>query len=725
MENVLSNDPRRWVVVADSPFIPSEGGGEREHLGFVRAAVDAGLVAALVVPTDEDPSVVGRADDLDAIRELVAPAPVFVIPRVRSLKQGLSTRLPYVVASRPVPHGLVDAVAAAVPDADAVVVFAYKSHEIGRVLAEGLGVPAVLRQHNLEGVYHRALAAAAPFPRSLAVRLEAERIDRDERRLERSQWLTGIADISASDAELRRRRSTVPVAYVPPFALGSLPTTAEATWRPSSSQTVVFLGALDVSTNHDAIEWFARSVWPTVRRSVPAARWSIVGRRPTQSIRDLVASVPGAELHADVPDPGVHLRSAALAINPAVSGSGVNIKLVEYLATGVPVVSSTKGTAGLVLDRGRDLLVADEAGDFAEAVTTLLTDAEAAATLARHGRRTALELMDVSASLRTMSALLTQNAGADDQEPEIDDFEVVLVSYKSRHHVEALLDGWPEKLPVVVVDNSGNSDGIADLARLPNVRYLSGGGQGFGRAANLGAFSSEKPYAVFVNPDSRPTVEHLLALVRGLARDGAAVSHAATVTGRDGNVEIGVGGWEPSVRRLAVNATGLHKALPRTGLFAKPALGEHIELDWTTGACMAVRTEPFRELGGFDETFFVYAEDMAFGRQAREAGWRCVLRDDVVVPHGAGSSGAPSTEMLRLRGASFAGYLRRYHPGARGTAMRALFALGAAVRMAAQFATGRRAEAEQSRALLAGTLTQRAYVGGEEVARARFDETNR
>jgi GT2 family glycosyltransferase/glycosyltransferase involved in cell wall biosynthesis len=718
-----SDGPKRWIVVADSPFIPTHGGGEREHLGFVQAAVDAGLVAALVVPTDDDPAAVGRADDLDAIRALVAPAPVLEIPRARSVWQGFSSRLPYVVASRPVPDDLVQRVAASAPDADAVIVFAYKSHEIGRVLAQALDLPVVLRQHNLEGVYHHSLAAAAPFPRSLAFRVEAERIDRDERRLEHAPWLSGIADISVSDAEVRSRRSAVPVAYIPPFALGSLQVVPEETWRPSDRQIVVFLGALDVSTNHDAIAWFAREVWPAVRQAVPQARWSIVGRRPTEAVRALATETPGAELHADVPDPAVYLRSAAVAINPAVSGSGVNIKLVEYLATGIPVVSSTRGTAGLLLEPGQDLLVADEAAQFADSVILMLTDTEAARAVGAHGRQTALELMDVGTSLGRMSAMLNRMHEADHPVLELADLEVVLVSYNSRHHVEALLDSWPESLSVAVVDNSGNSDGIAELAALPNVRYVSGGGQGFARAANLGAFGSEKPYVVFVNPDSRPTADQLLTLVRGLAADHGAVSHAATVTGADGEVEIGVGGWEPSVPRLAVYAFGLQKALPKAGLFAKPALGEHIELGWTTGACMAVRLAPFRDLGGFDETFFVYAEDMAFGRQARAAGWRCVLREDVVVPHGAGSSGAPSAEMLRLRGASFAGYLRRYHPGFRGRAMRGLFALGAAGRMAAQAATRRSESANQSRALLTGTLTQRAYVGGDEVARTRFDET--
>ncbi|WP_316311242.1 hypothetical protein, partial [Clavibacter michiganensis] len=133
-------------------------------------------------------------------------------------------------------------------------------------------------------------------------RILAERIDADEKRLEGSTWLCGIADISAADAELRSRRSRVPVAYVPPFALGSMKPEGRPTWSPSGSRTVVFLGALDVSTNYDALDWFAREVWPTVLRAVPEARWSVVGRRPSEAVRKLVASTPGAELHADVPD---------------------------------------------------------------------------------------------------------------------------------------------------------------------------------------------------------------------------------------------------------------------------------------------------------------------------------------------------------------------------------------------------------------------------------------
>ena len=190
-------------------------------------------------------------------------------------------------------------------------------------------------------------------------------IELDERLLERSRWLAGIADISAADAAVRARRARVPITNVPSFALGTRRGAPGPSRTPSGRPTVVFLGALDVATNHDAVSWFAEGSWPLVRAAVPDCRWHVVGRRPSSQVRTLVSRTPGAELHADVAEPAAFLAEADVSINPAVSGSGVNIKLVEYLAAGVPVVSTTRGSAGLGLTPGKDLLVADTPADFA------------------------------------------------------------------------------------------------------------------------------------------------------------------------------------------------------------------------------------------------------------------------------------------------------------------------------------------------------------------------
>lgn len=375
----------------------------------MESVVDAGWLAALVVPTDADPAALGREDDLEAIRELIAPAPLILTPRRRSVLAAARLDKPYIVASRPAPGDLVARVSMQAPDADGVVVFALKSVDLGRALAKGLQLPAVLRQHNLEGPYHRALAGSLRPPKSWMVQVEAGRIDLEDRRLEHCDWLRGIADISATDAETRARRSTVPVAHVPTFALGPGTAPDAARWERPEEPIVVFVGALHVGTNHDAIEWFADQVWPLVRAANPQARWQIVGRSPAARVHELVARTPGAELHADVPDPRSYLRAASLAVNPTVSGSGVNIKLVEYLSVGIPVVSTTKGQAGLGVTPGVDLRVADDPTAFADEVNHLLASPESARSLGAAGLATASRILDVRASLEVMAELMERS----------------------------------------------------------------------------------------------------------------------------------------------------------------------------------------------------------------------------------------------------------------------------------------------------------------------------
>ena len=385
----LERPAPRWIVVADSPFLPPRDGGEREHAGFVQAAAAEGRVAALVLPADP-------ALDVGPYREATGGAPVVLVPRDRRLRHLLHRRLPFVVASRPAPAGLGERVAELAPDATGVVLFSAKARALGEAVARARGLPTVLRGHNLEGPYTGRWPTGRGDRASCCWAGRRVAWTRTSADLEHAGWLAGIADISATDAAVRAPRAAVPVAHVPPFAAGADHAPRHRGPRPGQ---VLFVGSLSVPTNEQALVWFLDGAWPRVRSAVPGATLVVVGRAPTASLRRRLAAVSGATLHADVADVGPYMDASAVAIAPTVSGSGVNIKLVEYMLAGVPVVSTTAAARPLGLTDGTDLAVADTPAEFAVALSGLLTNPAGAEEMGTRGQAVMADLVDPRRSL--------------------------------------------------------------------------------------------------------------------------------------------------------------------------------------------------------------------------------------------------------------------------------------------------------------------------------------
>ncbi len=113
-----------------------------------------------------------------------------------------------------------------------------------------------------------------------------------------------------------------------------------------SPNSCVFWGRLDFGPNIQAVEWFAKRVWPLVRSAVPGAKFQLYGFQPTPAIRCL-AGQDGIELGADLPDLRAAVRGHAVAVLPFVSGGGIKNKLLEAAALGMPILASPKALNGL------------------------------------------------------------------------------------------------------------------------------------------------------------------------------------------------------------------------------------------------------------------------------------------------------------------------------------------------------------------------------------------
>jgi glycosyltransferase involved in cell wall biosynthesis len=153
---------------------------------------------------------------------------------------------------------------------------------------------------------------------------------------------------------------------------------------PSDGRTVMFFGAINYFPNVDGLLYLLREVWPLLEKSHPKARLKIVGQYPTPQI--LAFQGPRVEVTGKVDDLRPHLSAAAVTVVPLRVGGGTRFKILEAMAMGRPVVSTSLGAEGISAEPGKDILIADDAAAFAAAVGRVLDTEALGAELGAGGR---------------------------------------------------------------------------------------------------------------------------------------------------------------------------------------------------------------------------------------------------------------------------------------------------------------------------------------------------
>jgi len=135
---------------------------------------------------------------------------------------------------------------------------------------------------------------------------------------------------------------------------------------------VTFVGAMDWEPNVDGVEYFCSEIWPDVKAEVPEAKLKIVGRNPDRRVQKWASD--SIEVTGRVPSVIEYLQQSSTVIVPLRIGGGTRLKIYEAMATGKAVVSTTIGAEGLDVQHGKDIILADDAKSFAQAVIMLLRD---------------------------------------------------------------------------------------------------------------------------------------------------------------------------------------------------------------------------------------------------------------------------------------------------------------------------------------------------------------
>jgi len=138
-----------------------------------------------------------------------------------------------------------------------------------------------------------------------------------------------------------------------------------------SRRDVLFMGRMDYHANIDAAVHFVRTTWPLIRGRRPELRLVIVGANPSQAVQALRSD--NVVVTGTVDDVRPYYRNALASVVPLRVGGGTRLKVLEAMAAGTPVVSSTLGAEGLAVTDGNDILIADSPESMANAVVSLQT----------------------------------------------------------------------------------------------------------------------------------------------------------------------------------------------------------------------------------------------------------------------------------------------------------------------------------------------------------------
>lgn len=261
------------------------------------------------------------------------------------------------------------------------------------------------------------------------------------------------------------------------------------------------------------------------------------------------------------------------------------------------------------------------------------------------------------------------------------DLSVVVVTYRSREHILATLrslaagvasrdaSSTPLTWECVVLDNDSH-DGTPELVEreAPWVRLLrTGDNLGYAKAVNLGFAHTTGEYVLVLNPDCewRPGGIHaLVSWARAHARCGIA---APRIVNTDGTLEYSARSY-PSPFSFLFNRYSLLSRLwpgnpwTRHYLLSDWDHRSSRSVDWVSGAAMLARRAAVREVGGMDEAFFMFNEDVDWCRRMNLAGWTVdYVADAETVHHIGASKGEVSNRVIRERHRGMLHYFRKHH----------------------------------------------------------------
>jgi len=252
-----------------------------------------------------------------------------------------------------------------------------------RFIATDCGVPVLVTTHNVES---DILARRASQSSNLVPKIFFRDQERRMRRFEKEalRKATAVTAVSMQDVETFRSWGFERVRLVPNGVDVGAYRTGPTICRDNE---LLFLASLDWFPNIDALDHFIDDILPIIRSRRPTIKLRVVGRRPSEQLKERCAQIPGIEFVGEVDDVASHLARASIVVVPLRIGGGSRLKILEAMAAGKAIVSTSIGAEGLDVVPGKHLLIADSPREFAACTEQLLDSKEMRQHLGLQGRR--------------------------------------------------------------------------------------------------------------------------------------------------------------------------------------------------------------------------------------------------------------------------------------------------------------------------------------------------
>lgn len=241
---------------------------------------------------------------------------------------------------------------------------------------------------------------------------------------------------------------------------------------------------------------------------------------------------------------------------------------------------------------------------------------------------------------------------------------IVFVNYRSVKYLKGalaslfLFERDTSFFEVIVVNNDANESGSLQVLNqeYPFLLRESGGNLGFGRGNNLGVKDAQGEIIAFINPDVLWTGAHLKKITHIFERDRAIGVVGMALLTEEKKSESWSAGRAPSLANLACNNLISVWREPR-------AEHGYSAVDWVSGGGLCIRKNLFSAIGGFDERFFLYFEDVDLCAEVRRRGFLVVRRSDLPLVHLGGKSKHSTRLQKKYFYASQKQYFDKWRPG--------------------------------------------------------------